>query len=210
MIEVIPSILAQTEEEFRSLVRKLEPYVLRVHLDIADGILVPNKTIDGYKELMQIDTDLGFDVHLMVQKPNDNLDQWLNTKADRYFVHAESDHDLKGLIDRLKNKDKKVGIVLNPETGVEKVEDFLRTVDLVHFMTVHPGFYGGEFIDGVVGKISKFHLKYPNMPISVDGGINVENARKVKSAGATILISGNYVINSPDVKKAIEELINAQ
>ena len=73
MIEVIPSILAQTEEEFRSLVRKLEPYVLRVHLDIADGILVPNKTIDGYKELMQIDTDLGFDVHLMVQKPNDNL-----------------------------------------------------------------------------------------------------------------------------------------
>ncbi len=206
MIEVLPSILVKTPEEFESLVRRLEPYTDRVHLDIADGILVPNKTIDGYRELMEIDTRLKFDVHLMVQKPSEHLDEWLNTRADRYFVHAEADHDLKNCIYQFKNHMKEVGLVFNPETEPDTAKELVDMVDYVQFMAVHPGFYGAKFLDEVVGKISKFHSENPNYKIVVDGGITNETAPKVISAGASILISGSYVVNSPDIRKAIEEL----
>ncbi len=208
MIEVIPSILAKTSEEFESLVRRLEPYTDRVHLDIADGIFVPNKTIDGYKELMQINTNLKFDVHLMVQKPGEHIDEWLNTKADRYFVHSESDHDLKNCIYQLKNHLKEVGIVLNPDTDPGTVKGLIDMVDYVQFMTVNPGFYGAKFLDKVVDKISKFHSEYPKIKIVVDGGISKDTAPKVILAGASILISGSYIVNSSDFRKAINELKN--
>ena len=206
MIKIIPSILAKTPEEFEKMIRMVEPYVDRVHLDVADGDFVSTKTISGYEELKKIDTKLYFDVHLMVSRPEDQMYFWYETKADRFLINAETDHGHANLIEQIHFNGKKAGLVLNPETQVDKIVELIDLIDFVQFMTVNPGFYGSEFVDGVVNKILEFHGQYPNMLIMVDGGVNLETARHLIAVGATTLVTGSYILESQDVGKAIEEL----
>ena len=89
MIEIIPAILANSADEFEKIIRLVEPYSTRAHLDVADGIFVPNETIKGYSELEVVSTSLKFDVHLMVKDPLRQLSFWNNEKADRFIIHIE-------------------------------------------------------------------------------------------------------------------------
>lgn len=206
MIEIIPAILAKTSEEFESMVRMVELYVDRVHLDIIDGDFVSNKTISGYEELSKMETKVYFDVHLMVSRPEDQMYFWYKTKADRFLIHAETDHGHRNLIDQIHFNDRKVGLVLNPETQTDKIAELIENIDFVQFMTVRPGNYGGEFVESTLGKILEFHNQYPSVPVFVDGGVNPKTALRLIVAGATTLVAGSYVFNSGDVGKAIEEL----
>lgn len=207
MIEIIPTIIAKSKEELESDIRRLEPYVERVHLDIMDGAFTASKSILGYTELQSIETKLHFTVHLMVTHPEEYVPQWLKIpNADGFAIQAESDGSLKEVFLEIRNQGKKAGIVLNPETLTGSISEYLPMVDFVQFMTVHPGFYGSPFLNDVIDKISEFHDDNPDMPIAVDGGINPETARRVVEAGAEILLSGSYIMNSPDVAKAIAEL----
>ena len=95
---------------------------------------------------------------------------------------------------------------MNPETQTEKIIELIDDIDFVQFMTVHPGFYGSEFVESVTNKILEFHGQYPNIPIFVDGGVNLETILRLISVGATNLVVGSYVVESQDVGKAIEEL----
>ena len=104
---------------------------------------------------------------------------------------------------------KKAGIALNPETGTEKIEPYLKDVDFVQFMTVHPGFQGGQFVEEVVDKISAFHAKYPDIIIMCDGGITPETAPKLAGAGASLFVSGSYIVKSEVFGKAIDQLKEA-
>ncbi len=206
MVDIVPAILTDSSLKFKELVRKLEPYTDRIHLDIADGIFVPNKTVAGYEELKEIKLTIKFDVHLMVAKPQDYLEKWFNAQVDRFIVNAESEGDLGKIIKNIKEHDRKVGIALNPETGFEKIESYLHDIDLVQFMTVHPGFQGGEFVSEVVDKIVSFHRKYPDIMIMCDGGITPETAPRLVKAGASVLVSGSYIVNSEDAGEVIEQL----
>lgn len=206
MAKIIPSILATTEEEFERLLRMLEPHVDRVHLDIGDGDFVPVKTISGYEQLIKMETKVKFDVHLMVSRPEDQMYFWYKTKADRFLIHAETDHGHLNLINQIHSNDRKVGLVLNPETQIDVIKEVIDNIDFVQFMTVHPGNYGGEFVESVASKILDFHGQYPNMPVMVDGGVNPETARHLVAVGASSLVVGSYIVNSDNVGKAIEEL----
>lgn len=206
MIKIIPAILATTSEEFEKLLRMVEPYVDRVHLDIGDGDFVSTKTISGYEELIKIETKVSFDVHLMVSRPEDQMYFWYKTKADRFLIHAETDHGHGGLIEQIHLNGRKVGLVLNPETQVDKIAELIEDIDFVQFMTVHPGNYGGEFRENVINKIIEFHGQYPNTSIFVDGGVNPETILRLVAIGVTTLVVGSYVVGSKDVGKAIEEL----
>ena len=207
MVKIIPSILATTKEEFEKLLRMVEPYVDRVHLDIGDGDFVSTKTISGYEELISKVTKVNFDVHLMVSRPEDQMYFWYKTKADRFLIHAETDHGHKNLIDQIHLNGRKVGLVLNPETQVEKIAELIEDIDFIQFMTVHPGSYGGEFVEGVIDKILDFHGRYPNVPIMVDGGIHSETARMVIAVGVSTLVVGTHILQEGnDVGKVIEEL----
>lgn len=208
MIEVIPSIVVQTVQGFEQRLRKVEPYVSRVHLDIVDGKFADNTTITGYEELFQIETNVKVGVHLMVMKPEDQMHHWYTTKAERFSVHIESTDALKDIIAEAHANKRKIGVALNPETPCDAIRKFVDSVDYVHFMTVHPGFYGGEFLEDVVEKISQFHGEFPNIPIVVDGGINPHTAKKVVAAGASELIVGTDIFNSPDIRMEIEQLKN--
>lgn len=206
MIEVIPSILVKTKEELLEKILAVESHVERVHLDIADGIFVPNMTILGLEEAGELDTNLKIEVHLMVSKPENHIVRWLETPADKFIFHVEATAQAQKIIDAAKEADKMVGIALNPQTLLAKIEPFIDQVDFVHFMTVEPGFYGGEFVDSVIEKIKDFHFYYPDKPIEVDGGVTPETAPKLIEAGASMLVAGSYIWESGDVGKAIEKL----
>ena len=206
MIEVIPSILVKTKEELLTKILAVEPHVERVHLDIADGIFVPNMTIAGFEEIEELDTNLKIEIHLMASKPENHIVRWLETLADKFIFHIEATSKAQEVIDAVKETDGTVGVALNPQTSVAMIEPFIDQVDFVHFMTVEPGFYGGDFVESVVEKIKDFHFYYPDKPIEVDGGVTPETAPKLIEAGATMLVVGSYIWESKDISKAIEKL----
>ncbi|MBI4117440.1 MAG: ribulose-phosphate 3-epimerase [Parcubacteria group bacterium] len=205
-MKIIPAILAKTYEEFESMVRKIEPYADLVQLDVADGQFVPNKTIDGYEELMRIETKLDFEIHLMIKNPEKVIGYWLKTPAARYLIHLESAKEPETLINRIKEGGKELGLVLNPETDYSAIEPYLDKIDLVQFMTVDPGFYGSPFLPDVLEKIRNFHGKYPGKIIQVDGGINPETIKLAEEAGASRAAVGSYIFESQDIQRALKEL----
>jgi len=210
MIEIIPAILTDSPIKFKELMLRVEPYTKRVHIDIADGEFVPNKTITGYEELMMIEAAVKFDVHLMVKRPHDIIKDWLHSYADRFIIHVESEGNLMEIIETLKKGKRSVGLALNPETDMGKVDSFLGKVDFVQFMTVHPGFQGGEFVAKILDKVRDFHAKYPEMPIAVDGSMHVETAKLAVSAGASIIVVGGHILfENKSVEASIKELQEA-
>lgn len=206
MIKIIPAILAKTYEEFENMVRKIEPYTDLVHLDIADGEFVPNKTISGYDELKRINTNLNFEIHLMVNNPESQISNWFLTKAVRYLIHWESTHDYDAVINQFGINGKEFGFVFNPETDYSSIESHIDKIDLVQFMTVDPGFYGSPFLPEVLERIRNFHNQYPNKIIQVDGGINPETVKLVEEAGASQAAVGSHIFRSDNIEKAIKEL----
>ncbi len=184
----------------------VEPYADSVHLDIADGIFVPNITILGLEETETVETDLKIGVHLMVSKPENHIVRWLETPAEEFVFHIEATQKAQEVIDAIKEADKSVGIAVNPQTPNARIEPFIDFIDFVHFMTVEPGFYGGEFVESVLDKIADFHYFYPDKPIQVDGGVNPETAAKLVKAGAGMLVVGGYIWGNESIKTAIEQL----
>lgn len=204
MFEIIPSILVKTYEDFERMVRRYEPHVDRVHLDIADGVFVSNKTIQGFEELAKIDTKLKFEVHLMVKKPEEVLSKWHESKADRIILHAESEGDHLQMLIQLEEHGKQRVLAFNPETLTKNYESLLPHCHHVHFMTVNPGFNGSPIIPATLEKISDFHDRHKNVSIAVDGGITPDTAPQAVKAGASMLICGSYIAQASDVAEAIK------
>ena len=210
MIEVIPSILARTTDELYEAIRKLEPHVSRVHIDIVDGQFAPNTTVTAYQELDQLDTQLKFDVHLMVNNPGAVLEHWYQVKqADRFFIHAEAPQDPLTALAQIRAPQRWAGLAANPGTNVPTIERFLPSTDIVLMMGVHPGFTGGHFLPATVEKVATLHARHPQLPIGVDGGMSPETAQQVIAAGATIIVSSTYIMQSPDIGEAVEKLKNS-
>lgn len=206
MIEIIPAILAKAEEEFRQRIHMVEPYVERVHIDIADGIFVPNTTIDGVKELRDLKTNVSLEIHLMVSRPERHITRWLETNADKFIFHIEASRMPENFISLVKEGKRSVWIALNPDTKTEEITPYLEILDGVQFMSVHPGFQGSPFEDAVLDNISDFHYLYPDIPIQADGGVTPQTAPKLAQAGAKILVSGSYIFKHENPRVAIEKL----
>ncbi len=207
MHSVIPAILPKTKEELEAGIRKLEPFVDRVHIDIIDGKFAPNTTIKGYEELNSIRTPLKFDIHLMIDDPYSQMFNWYTVGGiERFIIHAEARNGLKDLIEQVKLNNKEFCLAVNPKTYLDDVWEFAEMIDMLQIMTVEPGFQGHKFMPEVLYKISTFRERAFDMPIAVDGGINPETAKEALTAGATDLVCGSYIMQAPDVNKAINEL----
>ena len=208
MPEIVPSVLVKTGQEFKEKLELISPYFSAFHLDVADGIFVPNTTIEGAPELNASATDLAVTVHLMVSKPENHIVRWLDTAVRCIIFHLEATTTDKVIstIDAIHNGEREAGIAINPETPIDQLADYVDLIDRVHFMTVHPGFYGGEFNESVIEKIREFHYFYPDKIISADGGINPDNAPKLIVAGASELVVGSDLFEDKDFGKAVEEL----
>ncbi len=208
-MEIIPSILARSDDEFAQLVRRYEPYAHRVQLDVTDATLTAGRTIVGYEELARARTELAFDVHLMLLRPAAVLANWCATPAERLIIHAEAEGDLGALLRDIRSCGKRGALALNPETPVSRIEPHLEHCDFVQFMTVHPGSYGAGFLPEVVQRIADFHRAHPEVVIAVDGGIVPATAKLVTDAGATLLVVGSFLKDAADIPAALRELTPA-
>ncbi|MFH2013712.1 MAG: ribulose-phosphate 3-epimerase [Patescibacteria group bacterium] len=207
MIEIIPTILNKDFKEVKESIKKVENYVNWVQLDIMDGIFVNNETWNNPDDLKKIDSKVKIEAHLMIDKPIEKINDWLDM-VDRVIIHFESskDQEIKEIIKRAKDKKKGIGLAINPETHFSVVTPFLNDLDLVLIMTVQPGFGGQEFKEFNLKKIKALRRIWKNGNIEIDGGVNNINIKRIKKAGANLICSGSYIFNNSNIEKAIKSL----
>ena len=185
-----------------------------IHLDVMDGHFVPNLTFGppGIRSLRAV-TTLPFDTHLMIQNPDQYIDEYRRAGADLITVHVEATPHLHRTIQRIHQSGARAGVSLNPATPIASVRDILGEVDLVLVMSVNPGFGGQSFIPAAVGRIrdlaGMIRDTGRHIELEVDGGIDPVTAPAVVAAGATVLVAGQAVFGSPDVREAIARLRGA-
>jgi ribulose-phosphate 3-epimerase len=215
-IKISPSILSADLSKLGSLLQNLEKAKADlIHIDVMDGHFVPHITI-GPEVINKLKkyTSLPFDVHLMISPVHNFIKNFADAGADIITIHPEATNDLESSIKKIKLYNKKVGISLNPETSLDKLNNVLDKIDLVLIMSVNPGFGGQKFIENTLNKIKKLRLKIDQLKlkveIEVDGGINFENSKSIIKAGADILVSGTTIFksNGGNIKKNIEILKN--
>ena len=202
---IIPSVIAKSQAELDERTGKVKKYSSLIQLDIMDGEFVPNRSFDFDFKLPKVPKRCILEAHLMINNP----EQWIERhwkKVDTIIVHAESRKDLSEIIKFVKRKRRKVGIALNPWTPVEAILRYLDRIDQVLFMTVSPGFYGGKFLPETLSKVKILRQLKPKMDIEVDGGISPDTIKMAADAGANKFVVGSYLMESKDVKKAVNIL----
>jgi ribulose-phosphate 3-epimerase len=201
-VKLAPSILSADFAALGHEVDRVAAEADLLHVDVMDGHFVPNLTIGPpVVKALRAHTDLFLDCHLMVDNPQVLLADFAEAGADRCIVHIELG-DPTPLFADLRDLGVGVGLVCNPETPVEDVLPYLPEIDLLLFMTVHPGWGGQAFIAEVLDKIAVARAEIDSwaldVEIEVDGGINVDTAPRAAGAGADILVAGSAVFGAPD------------
>ena len=182
-----------------------------LHIDVMDGVFVPNISF-GFPVLKYINelSRKPLDVHLMIVDPDRYLQQFRENGAEIISVHYEACTHLHRTITAIKKLGAKAGVVLNPHTNINVLEDIISDIDLVLIMSVNPGYGGQSFIQNTYSKISRLKdlitHKESNALIEVDGGVGLSNASKLFDAGADMLVAGNSVFSSKNPQETIASL----
>lgn len=212
MIKIAPSILSA---DFANLERDIGRISTAdyVHVDVMDGVFVPNITIGiPVVRCIRPTTALPLDVHLMIVKPERYVEQFCDAGADLVTVHVESDtqEGIQSAIDKIHAKGKKAGIVLKPKTTWEAVLPYIDQVELILVMTVEPGFGGQKFMADQMPKVAAIRKlineRNPACELEVDGGVAPDTCQTCIDAGANVLVAGSAVYKAEDIPARIKEL----
>jgi len=184
-----------------------------VHMDVMDGSFVPNISFGiPIVEAARKATKKPLDVHLMIVNPEKYIEGFRAAGADLISIHYEAcvDKNLAEILGRIRNIGAKPALVINPDTPVEKIFEFVPLVDMVLVMSVFPGFGGQKFIESTFERVTalKSFIKAHNLQtlIEVDGGVSQQNMKKLKECGVDIFVVGSVIFRTPEPAKTIAEL----
>ena len=209
---ISPSILGGSFSNMEKTISELDQSKAEyIHFDVMDGDFVPNLTFGPqFISNLRTKTKKIFDVHLMINRVNRFLDDYIKAGSNIITFHYEINEDLNKLIDKIRQNRIKVGIALKPKTTCEEIKKYLHLVDQVIIMTVEPGFGGQTFLSNQVNKIESIS-KYIrennlNVDIEIDGGINYETGKLCVDAGANILVAGSFLFKQSSLIMATNKL----
>lgn len=205
MYKLAPSILSADFSRLGEQVALIEKGGADlIHVDVMDGHFVPNISF-GATVMKSIDDSAGlnYDVHLMIENPDDYLEDFVTKKTEYITVHQEACVHLHRTISHIKSLNVKAGVAINPATPISLLEDILEDVDMVLIMSVNPGFGGQKFIPRALKKIEELSQvrkeRGLDFVIEVDGGVNLDNADALLTAGTDILVAGSAVFGADDI-----------
>jgi len=209
-----PSILSADMSNLAQQIRLVEMGGAGwIHCDIMDGHFVPNLTFGPIiVEAAKRSTKLPIDVHLMINNPDNLLEDFVKAGANYITVHQEEVIHLNRTVNRIKELGSKAGVALNPATPVSTLKDIAGYIDLVLIMSVNPGFGGQSFISNSIRKIKETvqlrkYLK-ADFVIEVDGGISTENIKSIKNAGCDVFVAGSAIFKADNISAATMEMAN--
>ncbi len=207
-----PSMLAADHTRLAEDIAAVENLGIKwLHIDIMDGHFVPNLSF-GPQTVTDLrpKSKLFFDVHLMLDNPQDYVEAFIMAGADQVSIHVEPSYDIDATIEKIRSLGAKPGIVLNPRTEANQILPYLPSVDIVLAMTVQPGFGGQSFDNSVLDKtkqIDAYRNEHSlNFRLQVDGGINLDTARKCRNYGVDTFVAGTAFFKSKDQAKFLSEI----
>ena len=211
-IKISPSILGGSFSNIEKIILDLNQSKAEyIHFDVMDGDFVPNLTF-GPKFISNVRkfSNKVFDVHLMINRVEKFLDDYIRAGSDIITFHIEINEDIENIIKKIKAKGIKCGLAIKPKTSWSEIQPYLQLIDQVTIMTVEPGFGGQEFMNDQVDKIKNIsnYIKLNNLRvgIEIDGGINFETGQTCVEAGANILVAGSFLFNQGDLIAATNSL----
>ena len=211
MAYIAPSLLSANFANLYNEIKEIEKGGADyLHLDVMDGHFVPNITFGPplIKDLRKI-TSIPFDVHLMIDKPERYIKDFVDAGADILTVHAEATTHLHRTIQEIKSYGIKAGVSLNPASPLSLIEYVLDDLDLILIMTVNPGFGGQSFINSMIDKILKTRKMIDEKDLSIlleiDGGVKLDNALQLSNLGVDILVAGSAIFEANDIRKRTQD-----
>jgi ribulose-phosphate 3-epimerase len=235
MIEIIPAIMPDSYEDLSQKASLVLGVVPLAQIDVMDGIFVKSKSwpyrtageiaephflaMSQQDEILPYFDELDYEIDLMIIEPEKHIDEWLPLGASRLIFHIESIKDLdaffgndifkEGARDIGGQRVIEVGLAIDPSTPLETIEPYVSKIDFVQCMGIAKiGYQGEPFDERVLDHLNALRVKYPNLPLSVDGGVSFETAPLLKAAGATRLVSGSGIFGSEDIGEAVAEFKN--
>ena len=216
-MEISTSLLSVKKEDIIQTIYNLEvAHTDYFHIDVMDDRFVENDTSETmriYCEYLNQVTNVPIDVHLMVTNIKEYVDSYSIFNPNIITFHYEAckdDTEVDKYIEQIKGRECKVGLAIKPNTDIEKIVKVLPKINLLLIMSVEPGKGGQKFIEGTTQKIKKAKTKIDELnletEIEVDGGVNLENSKEIREAGATMLVSGTAIISSKDYNYTIRKM----
>lgn len=216
--EIIPAILPKDFSEIEEKVGLVKDFVKTIQIDVCDGQFTPQpswpykKTDDSFDKILKEEIGISgwdkvnFEIDMMVNSPESLVEDWVIAGASRIIIHIESKGNIFEAFDKLQDR-VEIGLAINLDTTIEEIEKYKNKIQVVQCMGIsHIGFQGEEFDRKVIDKILAIRKKYPDLVISCDGGVNLDNAQDLINAGANRLIVGSAIFDSDNFLESLQKL----
>jgi len=203
--QIVPAILTEDPVALDQMVHQAESFTTYAQIDIMDGKFVPSKSISS-EHLEGITTKLRWEAHLMIEQPENYLEDFKRAGAQKIVFHFESTSSPQKVISLTKTLGMTSGLAVNPATPVSAIHSIVHEVESILFLTVHPGFYGSKFLPEVMDKVAEFRSIFPDIPTGVDGGMKESNVAEIARYGVDSIFVGSAIFLQPDPGESFRHL----
>ncbi len=206
-IRVVPAVLTDDPKALKTMLQQAETFTDYVQIDIMDGKFVPSRSITR-EQITGIPLKMRWEVHLMVEQPEKQLEDYQKAGASKAIFHYEATSSPREVILSARKSGLAIGLAVNPETSVFDILPLVDEIDSVLFLAVHPGFYGAKFIPEVLDKITELRQARPALSIGIDGGIKENNIARIAQGGVNEIFVGSAIFLQPNPAESYHRLVS--